>query len=140
MRRVLIVLLFASMSVSAMARQAPAVVDRDVVSRIREEGLTRSQVMDHLSWLTDVYGPRLTGGPQILQASDWALGKFTEWGLANPHREPFQFGKGWSLVRFSAAMVEPQVQPLIGFPAAWSAGTKGTVVAPVLRVQIDGEA
>ena len=122
-----------------MAGQAPAAVDHDVIAKIREEGLTRSQVMEHLSWLTDVYGPRLTGSPQILQASDWALGKFAEWGLANPHRETFQFGRGWSLVRFNAAMVEPQVQPLIGFPAAWSPGTKGTVVAPVLRVQIDGE-
>ena len=110
---------------------------RTRVARIREEGLTRSQVMDHLSWLTDVYGPRLTGGPQILQASDWALAKFAEWGLTNPHRETFAFGKGWSLVRFNAQMVEPQVQPLIAFPAPWTAGTKGTVVAPVLRVQIN---
>ena len=41
--------------------------------------MNRSQVMDHLSWLTDVYGPRLTGGPQILQASDWAIRKFNDW-------------------------------------------------------------
>jgi carboxypeptidase Q len=140
MSRLVPVLLFVSLSVSWTAAQAPAVIEHDVITKIREEGLTRSQVMDHLGWLTDVYGPRLTGGPQILQASDWALGKFTEWGLANPHREAFQFGKGWSLVRFSAEMLEPQVQPLIGFPGAWSAGTKGTVVAPVLRVQIDGDA
>jgi carboxypeptidase Q len=140
MRRFLTLLLFASMSVSGTAGQAPAAVDSGAIARLREEGLKHSQVMDHLSWLTDVYGPRLTGGPQILQASDWAIRKFTEWGLANPHRENFQFGKGWSLVRFSAAMLEPQVQPLIGFPAAWSAATKGTVVAPVVRVQIDGDA
>ena len=81
MRRLFIVLLFASMSVSGTAGQAPAAVDDDVIASIREEGLNRSQVMDHLTWLTDVYGPRLTGGPQILQASDWALGKFAEWGL-----------------------------------------------------------
>jgi hypothetical protein len=102
--------------------------------------MSRSQVMDHVSWLTDVYGPRLTGGPEILQASDWAIRRFGTWGLANPHRETFAFGKGWSLVRFSAHMIEPQVQPLIGFPAAWSAGTKGTVVAPVVRVQIATDA
>src|SRR3954470_3499194 len=123
MRRLVTALFLVSMSVSGFARQTPAVADHEVVTRIRAEGLTRSQVMDHLGWLTDVYGPRLTGGPQILQASDWAIGKFTEWGLANPHRETFPFGKGWSLVRFSAQMVAPQVQPLIGFPAAWSAGT-----------------
>lgn len=46
-----------------------------------------------------------------MQASDWALGKFAEWGLAAPHRETWPFGKGWSLVRFSAHMIELQVQP-----------------------------
>src|SRR5689334_4941796 len=87
-------------------------VDAAAVARIRDEGLNRSQVMDHIWWLSDVYGPRLTGGPQILQASDWAIKKFSEWGLANPHRETFAFGRGWSLVRFQAHMTEPQVQPL----------------------------
>ena len=75
-----------------------------------------------------------------MQASDWAIRKFTEWGLANPHRETFAFGKGWSLVRFSAHMIEPQVQPIIGFPGSWTAGTNGTVTADVVRVQIDSDA
>ena len=117
--------------------QAPTEkLDLGMIAKIKEEGLTRSQVMDHIGWLSDVYGPRLTGGPGILQASEWALKKFAEWGLANPHRETFPFGKGWSLVRFSAHLVEPQVQPLIGFPQEWSAGTKGPVTAGVTRVQI----
>src|SRR6185503_9204171 len=63
-----------------------------------------------------------------------------EWGLANAHQERWVFGKGWSLVRFSAQLVEPQIQPLIGFPHSWSSGTKGTVTAEVVRVQIADEA
>ena len=82
----------------------------------------------------------LTGGPAILQASDWVLKKFNEWGLANAHRETWPFGKGWSLVRFSAHMIEPQVQPLIGFPGSWTPGTRGTITADVVRVQIDYDA
>ena len=97
-----------------------------MIAKIRDEGLNRSQVMDHISWLSDVYGPRLTGGPGIRQAADWTLKKFAEWGLANAHRETFPFGKGWSLVRFSAHLVEPQVEPLIGFPGSWTPGTNGT--------------
>jgi hypothetical protein len=85
-------------------------------------------------------GPRLTGSPPILQASDWVLKKFTEWGLANGHREAWPFGKGWALVRFSAHMITPQVQPLIGVPASWTPGTKGTITADVVRVQIDSDA
>ena len=120
--------------------QSSEKIDAAAVARIRDEGLNRSQVMDHIWWLSDVYGPRLTGGPEILQASDWALKRFTEWGLANPHREPFAFGRGWSLVRFHAHMIEPRVQPLIGFPGSWTPGTKGTITADVVRVQIENEA
>ena len=120
-------------------RQAPEKLDYAAIALIRDEGLNRSQVMDHISWLSDVYGPRLTGGPGIMQASDWAIRKFTDWGLANPHRETFAFGKGWALVRFSAHMIEPQIQPLIGFPGSWTPGTNGTVTADVVRVQIDGD-
>lgn len=129
------------LSVAALpGAQAPAErLDYETIGRIRDEGLNRSQVMDHISWLADVFGPRLTGGPGIMQAGDWALGKFREWGLASPHRETFPFGRGWALERFSAHMIEPQVQPLIGHPGAWSPGTNGTVVADVVRVDIESE-
>jgi carboxypeptidase Q len=120
--------------------QAPEKLDYSTIALIRDEGLNRSQVMDHISWLSDVYGPRLTGGPGIMQASEWAIRKFTEWGLANAHRESFPFGKGWALVRFSAHLIEPQVQPIVGFPGSWTPGTNGTVTADVIRVQIDSDA
>jgi carboxypeptidase Q len=130
-----------SVSVTALVAQSGAEkLDHEAIAKIRDEGLNRSEVMDHISWLSDVYGPRLTGSPAIMQASDWALKKFNEWGLVNAHREAWAFGKGWSLVRFSAHMIEPQVQPLIGFPGSWTPGTKGTVTADVMRVQIDSEA
>jgi hypothetical protein len=123
------------------AAQSPAErLDLATIGQIRDEGLNRSQVMDHISWLADVYGPRVTGSPGILQASDWALKKFGEWGLANPHRESFAFGRGWSLVRFHATMTEPQVQPLIGMPGAWTPGTNGLVTADVVHVQIESDA
>ena len=33
-------------------------VDHAMISAIRDEGLAHSQVMDHVIWLADVYGPR----------------------------------------------------------------------------------
>src|SRR5215831_18219240 len=116
--------LILTLFISALPAQSPVEkLDYETIAKIRDEGLNRSQVMDHISWLSDVYGPRLTGSPTILQASDWALKKFNEWGLANAHRETWWFGKGWSLVRFSAHMVEPQVQTLIGVPGSWTPST-----------------
>jgi carboxypeptidase Q len=115
-------------------------LDLATIGRIRDEGFNRSHVMDHIFWLADVYGPRLTGSPGIQQAGEWAMKTFNEWGLANAHQERWKFGKGWSLVRFNASLVEPQVQPLIGYPHSWTPGTHGTVTADVVRVQIASDA
>jgi len=141
MKRAVPAILLGILYVSTLFAQPPVEsLDYLTIAKIRDEGLNRSQVMDHISWLSDVYGPRLTGTPAILQASDWALKKFKEWGLVNAHRETWPFGKGWALVRFSAHLIEPQVQPLIGFPGSWTRGTNGTISADVVRVQIDSDA
>ncbi len=115
-------------------------LDYAMIGKIREEGLNRSEVMDHISWLTDVYGPRLTGSPAIKQASEWVQGKFTEWELSNINEEKFAFGKGWSLVRFTANMIEPQAQPLIGYPHSWTSSTEGMETADVVQVSIQSAA
>ncbi|MBI3492217.1 MAG: M20/M25/M40 family metallo-hydrolase [Acidobacteria bacterium] len=115
-------------------------IDYATIGRIKDEGLNHSQVMDHISWLSDVYGPRLTGSPAIQQASEWAMKKFNEWDLANVHQERWKFGKGWSLVKLNVTMIEPQVQPIIAYPKEWSSGTKGPITADVVRVQIRSEA
>ena len=53
------------------AQQAPAErVDYDAIYKIKEEGFQRSKVMEILSWLTDVYGPRLTNSPGFRKAGD----------------------------------------------------------------------
>jgi carboxypeptidase Q len=115
-------------------------LDAGMISAIRDEGLAHSQAMDHVIWLADVYGPRVTGSPGLRQAADWAVRKLGEWGLSNVHKEPWPFGKGWSLVRFSAHMIEPQVQPLIGYPKSWTPGTGGVVTAGVVRADINTDA
>ena len=73
-------LLFAIMpvrlAVNAQTNGEP--LDYAMLGKIRDEGLQRSQVMEHIVWLSDVYGPRLTGSPAIKQASTWAQKKFKE--------------------------------------------------------------
>ena len=62
-------------------------LDLDAIYRIKDEGLQRSKVMEIESYLTDVYGPRLTGSPNIKEAGDWAMKTMKDWGLANVHEE-----------------------------------------------------
>lgn len=111
-------------------------IDSAAIAKIRDEGLNRSHVMETLFWLTDRYGPRLTGSPGFEAAADWAIKQLEEWGVTDVRKERFAFGKGWSLVQFHATMTEPQVMPIIGMPKAWTPGTNGTVTAEVVRVDI----
>ena len=122
------------------ARQTAEPVDAAAVARIRDEGFNRSQAMDTVFWLTDRYGPRLTGSPEFEEAGDWAVKRLTSWGVANVRKERFAFGRGWSLVRFHATMTSPRVMPIIGLPQAWTPGTAGLVTADVVRPLITSAA
>jgi len=113
--------------------------DLAAIYKIKDEGLNRSQVMDILSYLTDVYGPRPGGSRNIRKAGEWVQQKLKDWGLANIHAEPYEFGRSWELKRFQAHMVEPVYSPLIGFPKAWAPGTAGLVRGEVIRVEISAE-
>lgn len=119
----------------------PAPDPNDPIERIKDEGMNRSQVMQTLSYLSDVIGPRLTASPNAKRANEWTRDQLTKWGLQNAHLEPWgPFGRGWSLKRFSAEVVEPQGIPLIAYPKAWSPGTAGLLTADVVYVDANSEA
>lgn len=140
MRVMQVVPVLAAMLVVPASGTAQEKIDYRTLVRIRDEGLNRSQAMDHVSWLSDVYGPRVTGTPAIEEAADWAMKRMREWGLSNVHLERFPFGRGWTLQRFSAHMIEPQTMPMIGLPKSWSHGTNGPVTADVVHALITTEA
>jgi len=96
--------------------------------------------MDLMSYLTDVYGPRLTNSPNVKQAADWAMGKMKEWQLANVHLEPWgPFGRGWSNERFSLQVISPRPFPLIAYAKAWTPGTNGVVTGEAAWAPIQKE-
>ena len=75
--------------------QAPAKDPNDPIERIKDEGMNRSQVMQTLSYLSDVIGPRLTASPNMKRANEWTRDQMTKWGLQNAHLEAWgPFGRG----------------------------------------------
>jgi carboxypeptidase Q len=98
-----------------------------MISAIKAEELRRSEAPDLFHHLTDVLGPRLTGSPAHVEAAHWAVERFRMWGLANPHLEAFEFGRGWSLEKLTIEMIAPRYMPLIGYAEAWSPPTSGIV-------------
>jgi hypothetical protein len=125
----------------AAAASAPATdpLDLATIGRIRTEAIQRSQAMDHVWWLSEVYGPRATATPAFEQASQWAMKQFTTWGLTNVHQERFLFGQGWTIERFSAHLLTPQTQALIGQPRWYSPSTSGPVTSDVVYLRATNE-
>jgi hypothetical protein len=92
-----------------LAAQWPATekIDLDAIYRLKDEGLQRSKVMEIESYLTDVYGPRLTGSPSLKAAGEWAIKQMESWGLTTGHLEP------WEWRRPATAADTDIVQPVI---------------------------
>ena len=115
-------------------------VDCEMVNRIRDEGINRSQVMDTLQYLTDQIGPRLTGSPALVEANEWTLQKLQEWGLKNGRLEEWgPFGRGWSFSRSAVHMIQPRQTPLMTLPKAWTPGTSGPVRGRAFKVTLETE-
>jgi carboxypeptidase Q len=126
-------MLFIGVSPAAWAQQAQEPYDSAAVARIRDEGMNNSHVMEFLSYLTDVYGPRLTGSPGFNRAAEWARHSLASMGLANAHLEAWgPFGRSWELKHYSAHVLGRQTFPLISYPKAWSVGSGGTVTADLV--------
>ena len=120
-----------------LAAALPAGQPRDAsetVARIKTEGLQRSRALPLYRTLTDEIGARLTGSPAHMKAARWARDRFEEWGLSDPHLEPYEFGRGWQVERVSVEMIEPRYVSLIAYPDAWSPATAGVVSGPVVYV------
>lgn len=119
-------------------------IDYEAIARIRAEGLQNSQVMELASWMTDVYGPRLSGSPNIHRAGEWAVATMKGWGLENVAMEPWanqtMFPRGWTNDRFYLAAVTPQPFAMIGMSTAWTPGTNALVRGEAMLVTATDEA
>ena len=120
-----------------MKSSAQEKVDLAAIHRIKREAFQGSKVMDHLFYLTDMNGPRLTGSPGFAAAAEWSVRSLQSWGIATARTEPWgTFGRGWEVTRFAAHLREPAYAPLYGVPKAWSGGTGGRVTAPVIAAPL----
>ncbi len=136
--RGLVLLMSIPFAGSAQAQMAQEAVNLEVVRKIREEGLQRSQIESLARYLTEVIGPRLTGSPGMKRANEWTAEMFREWGLENVSIEPWgEFGLGWQQEEFQGRILTPYSQPLQGQPLAWSGSTDGLVRGPVVIVSAD---
>lgn len=124
-----------------LAGQTADAPDTVLLSKIKAEGIDHSQVMDILSMLTDINGPRLTNSPGYLTAAAYAKKTLESWGVENVHDDYWDevFGTGWQLKKFSLSHVAPTYWPVIAYPCAWSPGVKGTVKGEAVYLDVENE-
>jgi len=112
-------------------------VEWDMIAKIREEGFQRSQVTDIAGYMCDVLGARLTLSQDMKRAQTWVTDKMEEIGLINISIEPFmEYGVTWDNEYFSLHMLEPDYQPLVGFPLTHTPGTPGIITCPAVISEI----
>lgn len=138
-KRISILLLF--ILVFAPLAEAQEAVDQQMIARIKSEGFQNSQAMEIVSYLSDVFGPRLTNSPALKAASEWSRDRMKSWGLENAQLEAWgTFGPGWSVKKYSAQMIEPHYSNLIAYPKAWTPSTRGTVSGKPVVVEVRSKA
>lgn len=126
------------------AQNPEPVADLAMVARIREEGLQRSRLMDTVSYITDVLGARLTLSDDMARAQAWVQSHMREIGLDRVAVEPFMdYGTRWDNEYVSLHLIEPDYQPMVGYPLSHTPGTNGKqttrVVSGVIRTRQDLE-
>ncbi len=120
---------------------APMRSEDAAVAKIKDEGMNRSQAMNTMRYLTDVIGARLTNSPAQKRANQWTKEQLEKWGLKNAMVDPWgEFGRGWELKKFSAAVVAPEYMAIRAYPKAWSPGTNGAITGNVVFVDAKSEA
>lgn len=137
-RLLLFVWAFVLWSGTAFAQEK---VDLEMMYRIKTEGINNSQIQDLSFHLTDFLGPRLSGSTNLRNARAWTAEKFKEWGLSNIQIDPYgEFGRGWNVKKAYIAMKDPYYAQVIGYPKAWTDGTKGLVSSEVILLEINSDA
>jgi len=133
---------------AAMPMTAGAPDVSAVYAQIRTEETGNSKIMWIIHEVADVYGPRVTGSPNLKAADDWAVKTMASWGLTNTHLEPWTFQPsgaatpvpGWENMELTADAVAPFHGQLTVKPLAWTPSTKGTVIARVVKIDPPGMA
>lgn len=131
---------FAAVAVGLLVAATPFVgtsVDPVMVAKIREEGLQRSHVMEYETYIADVLGARLTNSRDMQRAQTWVMSEMRRMGLTNVAAEPYMdYGVTWDNEYVSLHMLEPDYQPMVGYPIAHTPSTNGKQVAEAVIVEL----
>lgn len=116
---------------------AQTATTEEINAKIRKEGMENSKIMNTMHYFTDLYGPRLTGSPNHVNAAKWGAAEMKSWGFDNTFLEPWDFGHpGWVNERNTGMIVAPFQDTLTYEVLAWTPSTKGAVTGDAFHFVI----
>ncbi len=125
------VLAFLLLGLTANSQTLP-----QALAKINTEGFQKSQVMNLITDLSDVYGPRLTGTKQYFTAAEWAKQTLENWGVDKVYFEKYcDDCMGWELKSFNVEMTEPAYMKIQAYPYAWTESSNGVQTGDLVSIE-----
>lgn len=107
--------------------------DSIIINAIQKEATENSQLEKLAHELLDKIGPRLVGSPQMQQAHDWVVSKYTGWHIS-ARNEKWGEWRGWERGITHIDMISPWVRSLEGTQLAWSPSTGGKAITAEVMI------
>lgn len=106
------------------------------LSKINTEGFQKSEVMNLITDLSDVYGPRLTGTDQYYTAAEWAKKTMEDWGMDKVYFENYcDDCMGWEVTSFNVEMTSPTYMKIQAYPYAWTESSNGVQLGDLIWIE-----
>jgi carboxypeptidase Q len=103
-----------------------------VIQKIIDLGKNDNKVMEHLDWLTNRFGDRMTGSDNYYSACLWAVKTMRSWGMMAEMQEVGEMAVGFNKGPYSGKMVSPSELTLDFGTPAYTSGTKGRQTGSVI--------
>ncbi|MFT5300359.1 MAG: oligopeptidase B [Mariniblastus sp.] len=112
------------------------------IQKVIEIGKNDNRVQQHLDYLTNRIGPRLTGSEGLQAGCEWARDEFKSMGLESRLEQWGEFPVGFERGPATGVMISPKEMTLEFGTDAWTAGTQGrvlgkAVLAPTSMEQLE---
>jgi carboxypeptidase Q len=96
-----------------------------VISKIINLGTNDNRVMEHMDFMSNRFGDRLTGSDNYYSACVWAVNTMKSWGMMAEMQEAGEMPVGFNRGPWFGKMVSPKEIGLDFGTPAYTAGTKG---------------
>jgi carboxypeptidase Q len=106
------------------------------IAKIDTEGFQKSQVIDLIIKLLDVYVPRLTGKNQYFTTAEWAKKSLEKYNVDKVQFENYcEDCMGWEVKSFNVEMVSPTYIKTQAYPYAWTHSSNGVQIGDLVWIE-----